>query len=74
MTLSIPEVLRPLAEVEGPRVAAFDADGVFGGASAGATYFLTESAALEISVNTKYVFGTDSMTEIAFQGGISVFN
>ena len=28
VTLSIPEVLRPLAEVEGPRVAAFDADGV----------------------------------------------
>lgn len=28
MTLSVPEALRPLAEVEGPRLAAFDADGV----------------------------------------------
>ena len=28
MNLSVPEALRPLAEVEGPRLAAFDADGV----------------------------------------------
>ena len=28
MTRAVPEALRPLAEVEGPRVAAFDADGV----------------------------------------------
>jgi hypothetical protein len=52
----------------------FDTSGLYVGVSAGVTYFLTESTALEISAGTTSVFGKDTMTDVAVQGGISVFN
>jgi hypothetical protein len=62
------------SSLDGPDYTAIDPSGLYGGVSAGVTYFLTESAAFEMSGGIISVFGTDSMTDVSVQGGISVFN